>query len=85
MQTAKIVRLTADGQVLSGKQLVVGIQVIGGSAATALYDGTGVVAANKLAEVTGGTFEDFGCPISCPNGAYIDAGVGATEILVHVI
>jgi nitrous oxide reductase accessory protein NosL len=84
-RTAKVVRLTEDGQVLSGRQLVAGVQVVGGSGATSIYNATSAVAASKVASVTGGTMLSFPEPVLCDVGVYVDAAADATEVLVHLV
>ncbi len=84
-KTAKVVRLTADGQAVKGTALIAGIQVLGGTANTLLYNGEGATAAELKGFVTAPAFVSFDPPIYCPDGAYIDAGTGATDVLVHVV
>lgn len=84
-KSAKVVRLTADGQVNSGTILLAGIQLIGGTAVTNIYNGTAVVAANKVAAVTAPAYQEFDPPIYCPYGCYLDLGTGVTEALVHIV
>lgn len=85
--TAKVIRLTATGTVYTDqKSLVVGVQVIGGTAldGAVLYDATAATADAKKVQVTGGTFMDLPEPVRFEN-LHVTLGTGATEVLVHIL
>jgi hypothetical protein len=87
MSDARVIRITGAGIVNSGSVVnVVGVQVIGGTAAdgAVLYNDTSAVAGNKWLQVTGGTFVDLSIQLRFEN-LYVSLGTGATEVLIHVV
>ena len=82
----RVVRGTGD-VTLNGVQIVSAIQVIGGTALASVYNDTSAVAANKIAQVTStaaGTMLEFNTPIRV-NNLFFDAGVGVTEVFIHLV
>ncbi len=85
METAKVIRLTADGAVTSGVKVVVSaVQLIGGTAVTSLYNDTSAVAANLALQLTSPTIQTLDTPLEFDD-LYVDAGAGITDILIHVV
>ncbi len=81
--TAKTVRITSDTS-FPGKHLVLGIQLTGGTAATALYDATSAVAASHVASVTAPNTSPvfFDYPIYVSD-LFVDLGASVTEALIY--
>lgn len=84
MESAKIIRVTADGQVGEGRQYVSAIQLIGGTAVSSFYNDTSAVAANLAVQLTAPTIQTFDTPIKFDT-LFVDAGASITDVLIHVV
>jgi len=83
---ARVVRGTGD-VTLNGVQIVSAIQVVGGTALASIYNDTSAVAANKIGQVTStatGAWWSPDTPVRVDN-LFFDAGVGVTEVFIHLV
>jgi len=84
--TARVVRLTASGALGAAGQKanISAVQIIGGTAATTLHDDTTNGATTIKLSVTAPSLVILEAPIHFEQ-VYVQAGVGATDILIHLV
>jgi len=84
--TAKVIRLTASGQLGAAgvKYNISAVQVLGGTADTKLYEDTSATAATLKLAVTAPGLVILEAPLQMDQ-VYVSAGLAATDILIHVV
>jgi len=83
---AKVIRGTGD-VTLNGVQIISAIQVVGGTALASIYNDTSAVAGSKVGQVTStatGAWWSPDTPVRVEN-LFFDAGVGVTEVFIHLV
>lgn len=84
---ARPITNTTGDVTLNGVQIVAGIWLKGGTAATVVYNNTSAVAADKVIEIIStatGVYTEFSTPLRLSH-LFLDTGAGITDSVIYVV